>query len=74
MHFEFASVSDVGFLKELQYLPIALADSIGANEQELGILFNYLTNGSMQYVAPHAPRVAHVSVFSCDFHCCVSRF
>ncbi len=63
MHFEFASVSDIGFMKELQHLPITLADSIGANEQELGILWNYLTSGNMQYVAPHAPRVAQVSCY-----------
>ncbi len=75
LHLEFASVSDIGFMKELRYLPVALADSIGANEQELGILWSYLINGNMQYVAPHTPRVAQVDfylLFCCS--CSITHF
>ena len=58
IHFEMASFTDEGFLKELLEYVIPHADSMGMNEQELANLYSLLKADSIKLVADFNPRVA----------------
>lgn len=58
IHFEMASFTDEGFLKELLEYVIPYADSMGMNEQELANLYSLLKTDSIKLVADFNPRVA----------------
>jgi len=60
VHFEFASISDITFMETIDRTIIPHTDSIGCNEQELGILFGFYTSGAISYVQNSKPRVADV--------------
>ena len=58
VHFEMASFTDEGFLKELLEYVIPYANSMGMNEQELANLHSLLKRGRVSLVTDSNPRIA----------------
>ena len=58
VHFEMASITEEGLMRELMEYVLPYADSMGMNEQELANLCSFLEHGNVTLVSDPYPRVA----------------